>query len=111
MPLSCQGLCEAEMTTPGGEGVGVGKVRDRGRGDDAGVFDRGTPGVEGRAVRVAAMDAEDSLVSMPRRTLGMVCRRLEGVGEGKADGVDGAWIKRRLACDGANAVGAKELLH
>ena len=38
-------------------------------------------------------------------------RGAEGLREREADGVDGGGVERGLAGDGADAVGAEELLH
>ncbi len=61
------------------------------------------------AVRVAAIQSEDSRVSWPMMTrgaeVGIVGR--EVVREGEADGVDGGGVEWGLAGDGADAVGAE----
>ena len=94
----------------GGEPVDVSEVGDGGRGDDAGIFDRGSAGVEGGGERggdrlrgLAGVHAEEHAWV---RGGGF-----ESVREREADGVDGGRVKRGLAGDGANAVGAEELLH
>jgi hypothetical protein len=93
-----------------GEAMRVGEVRDRRRGDDPGVLDRSSAGCEarGQARRnpvggLAGVHAEEDV--------GLRGACLQGVRQGKPDGVDGCRVQRGLARDGANAVGAEELLH
>ena len=108
MPLSCQGLWEAEMTTPALKPCGAGEEGDGGGGDDAGVFDRGAAGGE-----AGGEGGGDPVAGLARvhaeQDAGRASRRWWA--RATADGVDGGGIERRLAGDGANAVGAEELLH
>ncbi len=90
------------------EAVSTREERHGRRGDDARAFDRGSGFTQSRGegggdprTRFARIAAQKNLGS--RRGLS------KRVGEGEADGVDGCWVERSLACDGANAVGAEEL--
>ena len=112
MPLSCQGLWEAEMTTPAAKPWAAGEEGDGGGGDDAGGFDGGADSGGGDSGGEGGGDPGAGLAGVGTQKDSWVSGSAgEGVGEGQADGVDGGGIERRLACDGADAVGSKELLH
>ena len=107
MPLSCQGLWEAEMTMP------AEKEWARARKATAGVVM--TPAdstVAPAAVRPAVRRGGDPVGGFA----GVLAdedagRGAEVVGESEADGVDGGGVERGLAGDATNAVGSEELLH
>ena len=86
------------------------KVRDGRRGDDSGIFDGRATSVEASRQRrgnpLARLTGVHSHQDAGCRGCGF-----QGVRKSEADGVDGGGIQRGLASDGANAVGAEELLH
>ena len=108
MPLSCQGLCEAEMTTAGGEAVGAGEVGDAGGGEDAGA---------GEAASGIAQAAGEGFGDPAAGFAGVLAEDDPGVGgaahearsAGASDGVDGGAVEGIFAGDAANAVGSKQL--
>ena len=110
MPLSCQGLWLAEMTTP------AEKPCLRARKAMAGVVrtpadSTVAPPARRPAVRVAAIQGPDSRVSMPEDDAdGRVFQGKPG-GEGDADCVDGALVQRGFAGDCSYSVCSKQLPH
>ena len=109
MPLSCQGLWLAEMTTP------AEKPCLRARKAMAGVVRTpadltSAPAARRPAVRVAAIQGQDSRVSC-RGRCGRRCALGELGGEGDADCVDGALVQRGLAGDRSYSVCSKQLPH
>ena len=110
MPLSCQGLWLAEMTTP------AEKPCLRARKAMAGVVrmpadSTSAPAARRPAVRVAAIQGPDSRVSMPRTMRTGLWASRELGGEGDADCVDGALVEGGFAGDCANSVCSKQLPH
>ena len=108
MPLSCQGLWEAEMTTPAAEAVGAGEVGDAGGGEHAGA---------GEAASGIAQAAGEGFGDPAGGFAGVLPENDPGVGgaahqagsAGASDGVDGGAVEGIFAGDAANAVGSKQL--
>ena len=107
MPLSAQGLCEAEMTTPAWNPCVLA------RNATAGVVT--TPALSTMApawrrpsASVAAIHGPDSRVSRPKKNFGPRHSFSQSMREREPDAKDRRWIERGLSGNGANAVGAKE---
>ena len=107
MPLSSQGLWGGGDDNAGGEPVGGGEVGDAWGGDDAGRFYRCA--ADGEAGGESGSDPGGGFAGVHAdEDLGVIAKV---VSESKAYCVDGGPVERGLAGDGADAVGAEELLH
>src|SRR5260370_40215091 len=81
-----------------------------GRRDDTGALNRRSPGDEASRESSGDPVARFSCVHAEQNAWRR-CRGGKCVGEGKSNRIDGGSIERRLAGDGAAAIGSKERLH